>query len=284
MSHTWINGQLFHNEQAQVHALTHSLHYSGAVFEGIKVYNKKAFRLEQHLTRLLDSAKLLGYEVAFSLSELQAATELVIKETGLSECYVRPLIYRGHESIGIYDSKLKTNVMISAVALSKVLKPQDNSLIISSWVRPAPNAFPPQCKASSGYGIGTVALKNAMEAGVDDALLLGWQGYVAETTRCNVFFVKDKKLITPIPDCFLNGITRQIIIGIASSLELEVIERNINASELPTFDECFLTGTAAEVKLVNKIILDNAEAHYSQYTVGSMLQEHYRKLINSECQ
>ena len=247
----WMDGALVPWRDARVHVLTHAMHYASAVFEGARCYNGTVFALTEHSQRLIDSARLLGFELPWSLAAINAAVEVTVAASGLTDCYVRPIAWRGSEQMGIAAQQTKAHLAIAVwewgayfgdAALAKGLR-----LNIAPWRRPAPDTAPTRAKAAGLYMICTMSKHAAADAGYDDALMLDWRGQVAEATGANIFFLRDGVLHTPTPDCFLDGITRRTVIGLARARGIEVVERVIWPEELETFEQAFLTGTAAEL-------------------------------------
>jgi len=253
----WFNGKLIPWRQARVHMLTHALHYGSAVFEGEQVYGGEVFKLTRHSQRLLDSGDVLGFDIPYNVKELDAATQEVVAANHIGNGYVRPLAWRGSEKISVSAPDSSIHV---AIAAWDTLPPyRDESrlqgirMCTSKWVRPAPNVAPFTAKASGLYVTSTLA-KHAAEAnGYDDALMLDFRGQVAEATLANIFLVMDGELHTPIPDCFLNGITRQTVIELARDAGITVVERAIMPTEFKHASEVFVTGTAAEIQPVKAI-------------------------------
>lgn len=247
----WFDGALKPWREANVHILTHAMHYASAVFEGERAYGGKVFELSQHSQRLIDSARILGFELPWTREQIDAAVIETLAASGLSNAYVRPIAWRGSEQMGVSAQRTKPHLAIACwewgtyfgqEALEKGLR-----LMIAPWRRPAPYTAPTKSKAAGLYMICTMSKHAAENAGYNDALMLDWRGQVAEATGANVFFVKDGALHTPTPDCFLDGITRRTVMGLARRRGLEVIERVIWPEELETFEQAFLTGSAAEV-------------------------------------
>ena len=247
----WFDGALVPWRDARVHVLTHALHYASAVFEGMRCYGGTVFALSQHSQRLIESAELLGFHLPYTADALDAAVNATIAANGLTDCYVRPIAWRGSEQMGVAAQKTKPHVAIATwewgayfgeEALAKGLR-----LDIARWRRPAPYTAPTRSKAAGLYMICTLSKHAAADAGYDDALMLDWRGQVAEATGANIFFVRDGALHTPTPDCFLDGITRRTVIALAKARGIEVIERAIWPEELAGFEQAFLTGSAAEV-------------------------------------
>ncbi len=275
----WLNGEVIEAQKANVHIFTHSLHYSGAVFEGERAYNGKIFKLQEHTERLLKSAKTLYMDSPFSAEEIMEAHRLVIKENNIIEGYGRPLVFRGAESLNMTNKNLSINVLIAIIPNSSKPLIDKIELHVSRWRKPHPEAMPTQCKSSGHYNMIIIAQEEAKALGYDDALLLDWRGYVAECTTTNIFFVKGDRIFTPIADAFLNGITRQTIIELAGKLGLQVNEKYIELSELEHYDECFMTGTAAEIKAVNSIDLGSQKITFPKNRITELLQQEYADLV-----
>ncbi|HEX8655087.1 MAG TPA: branched-chain amino acid aminotransferase [Allosphingosinicella sp.] len=247
----WFDGRLVPWREAEVHVLTHAMHYASSVFEGQKAYAGEIFKLTEHSTRLRKSARLLDFEIPWSVEEIDAACREVLEANGLEDAYMRPLAWRGSEQMGVSAQNAKIHLAIACwswgayfgeEAIRKGLK-----LDISSWRRPAPYTAPTESKAAGLYMICTLARHQAQAKGYNDALMFDWRGQIAEATGANAFFVKDGKLHTPTPDCFLDGITRRTVIDLARRRGIEVVERAIWPEELEGFEQFFLTGSAAEV-------------------------------------
>ncbi|HJK86302.1 MAG TPA: branched-chain amino acid transaminase [Candidatus Megaira endosymbiont of Nemacystus decipiens] len=273
----WMNGKFIPWDQANIHVMTHSLHYSGAVFEGERSYNGKVFKLPEHTQRLFDSAKLLGMEPDYSIQDVESATYELLKRNNLSDAYIRPLIWRGDGGINL-NAECKVNILILAKESSPVMKNNLN-IVLSKWKKVSPDAMPSQCKSSAHYMMARITKNQALTDGYDDALLLDSLGFVAESTTSNVFFVSGDILITPIADRFLNGITRQTILDIAKKLGIKTEERRIALDDIKNYDGCFLTGTAAEVKGVSSISLDKEKLEFSNQKILSIMQSEYKKLV-----
>ena len=250
----WFDGEMIDWRDARVHVLTHALHYGSSVFEGQRAYDGQIFRLTDHSKRLKKSAEILGFDIPYSVEEIDQACRDVLAESGLKDAYMRPVAWRGSESMGVNPVGTKPHLAISCWAWGKYFDEEKQQkgirLDIAKWRRPAPFTAPTDSKAAGLYMIATLSKKQADEAGYDDALMMDWRGQVAEATGANAFFVREGKLYTPIPDCFLNGITRQTVIELAKRRDIEVIEKAIWPEELASFEEMFLTGSAAEVTFV----------------------------------
>ncbi len=253
----WFDGKLIPWRAAKVHVLTHALHYASCVFEGERVYDGAVFKLREHSERLFTSAKLLGFEIPIGLQALEDATRAVVKAQNIADGYVRPLAWRGAEQMGVSAQATKIHVAIAAWEWPAYFSPEARlkgiRMTISKWARPAPNTAPTASKAAGLYMICTLSKHAAEAAGYEDALMLDWRGRIAEATGANVFLVIDGEIHTPTPDCFLDGITRRTVMGLARARQIKVIERAIMPEELATAHEVFLTGTAAEVTPVREI-------------------------------
>jgi len=254
----WFNGKNVNWSEAQVHLLSHGLHYASCVFEGIRVYDEEIFKLEDHTKRLFYSAKRMGMNVPYTVDEINKATIEIVKIQKTNNGYIRPIIWRGSEMMAISAQKNKINVAIATWEWGSYfdpkLKNEGINLNISSWRKPSPDSIPWDTKASGLYMINTLSKHEAEAKGFVDSLMLDYKGNVAEATGANVFFKnKAGELHTPIPDSFLDGITRRCIIEIAKSKGIKVIEREIKPEEMSSFVGCFLTGSAAEVTPVASI-------------------------------
>jgi branched-chain amino acid aminotransferase len=253
----WLDGKLIPFREAKLHVLTHALHYASCVFEGERAYDGEVFRLTEHSQRLYDSAQLMDFTIPYSVEEIDRATRDTVTANKMPNCYVRPVAWRGSEMMGVSAQQNKIHLAIAVWEWPSYFSPEAKMkglrLQISDWRRPAPNTAPTKAKAAGLYMICTLSKHKAEREGYQDALMLDWRGQVAEATGANIFFSKDGKLHTPTPDCFLDGITRRAVIGMAKARGLEVIERPIMPEEMSGFEECFLTGTAAEVTPVSEI-------------------------------
>jgi branched-chain amino acid aminotransferase len=250
----WFDGKLVPWREANVHVLTHALHYASSVFEGQRAYGGVIFKLSEHSARLRNSASILGFELPWSVEEIDAACNDVIKANGFTDAYVRPVAWRGSEQMGVSPKGTRPHLAIAAWEWGKYFAPEIAAkglrLDIAPWRRPAPYTAPVHSKAAGLYMIATLSKKHADERGYDDALMFDWRGQVAEATGANAFFIQDSKLITPTPDCFLNGITRQTVMDLARRRGVEVVEKAIWPEELEDFEQMFITGSAAEVTFI----------------------------------
>lgn len=251
----WMNGEFIQWRSANVHILTHSLHYSSSVFEGERAYNGKIVALEAHTARLLNSAKMLGHNINYSASQINEATRKLLVLNNMTDCYIRPLVWRDSEFQKIATpNQSNTNIMIACWPFGEMTQKTTNDIIVSNWIKPHPRSIPPQCKSSGSYQSMILALNDAFAQGYNDALLLDLNGFIAECTTTNIFFVKNTKtIVTPKPDTILSGITRGIIINLAKEEGIEIIEQNIKNDAFGEFIECFATGTAAGVKPIDSI-------------------------------
>ena len=254
----WFNGQLVNWSDVKIHVLSHGLHYASCVFEGERVYDGEIFKLEEHTERLFHSASRLGFKIPYSQESLNKACRDIVAEQKVKNGYVRPVVWRGSEMMAISAQKTKIHVAIATWEWGSYFDPnlklKGIKLDISKWRRPAPDTIPWDTKASGLYMICTLSKHEAEKKGFTDSLMLDYQGNVAEATGANVFFkTKDNELHTPIPDSFLDGITRRSVIEIAKSKKIKIVERKIKPEELSKFTGCFLTGTAAEVTPVSQI-------------------------------
>ncbi|OJT96563.1 MAG: branched-chain amino acid aminotransferase [Rhizobium sp. 63-7] len=253
----WFNGEFVPWKEAKIHVLTHGLHYASGVFEGERAYGGRVFKLTEHNQRLHRSAEILGFKIPYSVEELDAATIELLKRQGFADAYVRPIAWRGSEMMGVSAQNSRINVAIAIWQWGSYFNPAEKlkgiRLDIAEYRRPDPKTAPSASKAAGLYMICTISKHAAEAKGYADAMMLDYRGQVAEATGANIFFVKDGVIHTPLPDCFLNGITRQTVIELARRRGYEIVERAIWPNELSTFSECFLTGSAAEVTPVSEI-------------------------------
>lgn len=253
----WFDGELKPWKDAKIHVLTHGLHYASTVFEGERAYGGEIFKSREHTERLIRSGKQLDFTIPYSADEIEAAKRLVLEKNGLTDAYVRPVAWRGSEELSVPGRNNKVHLAIACWVWPSYFSVEEKlkgiRLEWSKWKRPSPETIPSHAKAAGLYMICTLSKDAAMANGYADALMLDYRGYVAEATGANVFFVKGDEIHTPTPDCFLNGITRQTVIGLAKEQGYKVIERHIMPDELKGFDECFLTGTAAEITPVSLV-------------------------------
>lgn len=253
----WMNGALIPWMDARVHVLTHGLHYASSVFEGERAYAGTIFKLREHTERLVYSAKELGFEIPYTVDEIDAACVKTLEANGLADGYLRPVAWRGSEMMGVSAQNNRINLAIAAWEWPSYFDPEERlkgiRLDMAEYRRPSPETAPCHAKAAGLYMICTLSKHAAESKGYADALMLDWRGRVAEATGANVFFVDNNVLHTPEPDCFLDGITRRTVIELARARQLEIVERAIMPDEMEKFSECFITGTAAEVTPVSEI-------------------------------
>ncbi len=271
----WYDGAFVPWQDAQVHVLTHGLHYGSCVFEGERAYGGEIFKLDEHTTRLKHSAELLDFEIPYSEDEINAACRELLARQKLVDAYLRPVAWRGSDMMGVSAQHNQIHLAIAAWEWPSYFDPAQRlkgiRIGMAKYRRPDPQTAPSTSKAAGLYMICTISKHAAERDGFADALMLDWRGRVAECTGANVFFVKDGVVHTPEADAFLNGITRQTVIALAKRRGIEVVERAIMPEELPSFDECFITGTAAEVTPVSEI----AGQHFQPGPVTKTLLEDY---------
>ncbi len=277
----WVDGRLVPWREANVHVLTHALHYASSVFEGERAYGGRIFLSRAHSERLRRSAQMIDFEIPWSVDEIEAAKAEVLAANGLSDAYVRAVAWRGSgEDMGVAARRNPARLAIAAWewgAYYGDAKMKGAKLDIARWRRPAPDSAPWQAKAAGLYMICTMAKHAAEAKGCSDAMMFDYRGYVAEATGANIFFVKDGEVHTPLPDCFLDGLTRQTVIGLLADRQVKVHQRHIMPEELEGFQQCWLTGTAAEVTPVGQI------GAYS-FEVGALtrqISEDYEKRVRS---
>ncbi|MCA0870573.1 branched-chain amino acid aminotransferase [Seohaeicola saemankumensis] len=277
----WLDGKLVDWRSANVHILTHGLHYASSVFEGERCYNGKIFKSREHSERLRRSAEWLDFEIPYSVDEIEAAKYEMLKANGWTDAYVRAVAWRGAgEDMGVSAARNPVRLAIAGWEWGNYYgdaKMKGAKLDISKWKRPSPETIPVHAKAAGLYMICTMSKHAAEAKGCSDALFMDYRGYVAEATGANIFFVKDGEVHTPKPDCFLNGLTRQTVIGMLEDRQIKVHERHIMPEELESFEQCWLTGTAAEVTPVGQI------GDYT-FEVGALtrqIAEDYEKLVRA---
>ena len=277
----WMDGRMVPWRDAQVHVLTHGLHYGSCVFEGERCYSGVIFKGREHSERLIASGEAMDIPIPYSVDEIDAAKEAALKANGLTDAYVRAFAWRGSgEDMGVSSARNPVRMAIAVWpwgAYYGDAKMQGAKLDIAEWKRPSPETIPVHAKAAGLYMICTISKHKAEAKGCSDALFMDYRGYVAEATGANIFFVKDGEVHTPLPDCFLNGITRQTVIKMLKDRGITVHERHIEPGELEEFEQCWLTGTAAEVTPVGQI------GNYN-FEVGSLtrdIADGYEKLVRS---
>ena len=275
----WMDGKLIDWREANVHVLTHAMHYASSVFEGERAYNGKIFKSRQHSERLHFSAGELDFQIPWTVDEIEAAKQEVLTVNGYSDAYVRAIAWRGvGEDMGVASARNPVRLAIAAWewgAYYGDAKTRGAKLDVSKWKRPSPETIPCHAKAAGLYMICTLSKHAAEAKGCSDAMMFDYRGYVAEATGANMFFVKEGEVHTPKPDCFLNGLTRQTVVGMLKDRQIKVHERHIMPEELESFEQCWLTGTAAEVTPVGQI------GDYS-FEVGALtrdIAQGYEKLV-----
>ncbi len=276
----WFDGKLVPWRDAHVHVLTHALHYASCVFEGERIYGGRIFKLREHSQRLIDSARILGFTIPWTLAQIEEASVATVRASRIEDGYVRPVAWRGPEQMGVAAQLTKIHMAIAVWDDWKAyFTPEARSKGIrmawSKWARPAPNTAPTAAKASGLYMICTLSKHAAEAEGFDDALMLDWRGQVAEATGANVFLAINGELHTPKPDCFLDGITRRAVIGLAKTRQIKVVERGIMPQELSQAQEVFVTGTAAEVTPVTQI----GDLKFPVGPITRQLMTDYEKLV-----
>ena len=253
----WMDGRLVPWREANVHILTHAMHYASSVFEGERCYNGRIFKGTEHSARLHVSARELDFEIPFTVEQIDAAKDEVLRANGLTDAYVRAIAWRGAgEDMGVSSRRNPVRLAIAVWGWGNYYgdaKMRGAKLDVAKWRRPAPDTAPYKAKAAGLYMIATMSKHAAEAKGCSDAMMFDYRGFVAEATGANIFFVKDGEVHTPLPDCFLNGITRQTVIGMLRDRQIKVVERHILPEELEGFEQCWLTGTAAEVTPVGQI-------------------------------
>ncbi len=277
----WFNGELVDWPDVKLHVLSHALHYASSVFEGERVYNKKIFKLEEHTERLFYSAERMDMKIPYTQDQVNEACKQIVDKNSIIDGYVRPIAWRGAEMMGVSAQSTKINLAIAVWEWPSYFDPEQRlkgiRLTLSKWKRPSPETIPCDTKAAGLYMICTLSKHDAEKRGYADSLMLDYENYVAEATGANVFFIKDGEIHTPIPDCFLDGITRRTVIDIAKKRGIKVIERKILPEEMSDFSECFLTGTAVEVTPVSEI----AECKFTPGEITKNLMEDYLNLVKN---
>ena len=276
----WMNGSLRPWRDANIHILSHALHYASCVFEGERVYSGEIFKLREHTDRLIESGRILGFEIPYTADEIDAACKEAVAAQGFTDGYVRPVAWRGSEMMGVSAQETKINLAVAVWEWPSYFDPAERlkgiRLDMAEYRRPAPETAPCKSKAAGLYMICTISKHAAEDKGYSDAMMLDYRGYVAEATGANVFFEKDGKLHAPTPDCFLDGITRRTVIDLAKARGIEIVERHIKPEEMADFNQCFITGTAAEVTPVSEI----GEYRFTPGEITENLMSDYMALVN----
>jgi branched-chain amino acid aminotransferase len=274
----WFDGALIPWRDAKLHLLSHGLHYASAVFEGERCYAGNIFKLREHTERLINSARILSFQIPYSADEIDAACIEVVRANGLTDAYVRPIAWRGSEQLSVSAEGTKIHFAVACWAWPNLFgddRMKGVRLDIANWKRPHPETAPTASKAAGLYMIGTLAKHEAAAKGFDDAFMLDWRGQISEATGANAFFVIDGEIHTPTPDCFLDGITRRTVMAIARGHQMKVIERAMPAADLGRATEVFLAGTAAEVTPVRQI----GEHSYTPGRITETLMKDYDQLV-----
>ena len=275
----WYDGTLVPWAEANVHVLTHGLHYGSSVFEGERAYGGEIFKLREHTERLLKSGRILGFEIPFDAQQIDDACNETLAAQGFADAYIRPVAWRGSEMMGVSAQKNTIHLAIAVWEWPSYFDPEQKAkgirLDMADWARPHPKTAPCKAKASGLYMICTLSKHAAERKGYADALMLDWEGYVAEATGANVFFTEGGTIHTPDASGFLDGITRRTVIDLARQRGMEVVERKIRPEEMEGFSECFITGTAAEVTPVSEI----GPYRFKPGNVGRTLMEDYSNLV-----
>lgn len=273
----WLDGEFIRWRDAKIHVLTHGLHYASSVFEGERAYGGKIFKSRKHTERLHRSAEILGFKIPYSVDEIEAAKEELLRRSGLVNCYVRPVAWRGSEMMGVSAQASKIHLAIAMwdwpTYYSKELLEKGIRMKWAKYRRPAPETAPTASKAAGLYMICTISKHEAEAEGYNDAMMLDYRGQLAEATGANLFLVQNGELHTPTPDCFLNGLTRQTIMELARNRQIKVVERAIQPEELAKTDEVFIVGTAAEVTPVGEV----GEYTFKVGPITRQLREDYMK-------
>ena len=277
----WINGSFEKWDEAKVHVLNHGLHYASCVFEGIRIYNGKIFKLNEHIQRLFKSAEILDLKIPFQLNDICLHVKDVVKKQNVKNGYIRPVVWRGSEMMAISAEKASTNIAIACWEWPSYFSPdkllKGINLSVAEWTRPSPQSAPTDSKAAGLYMICSLSKHKAEKEGFDDALMLDYRGYIAEATGANIFFVNNGELFTPKPDCFLNGITRQTVIKIARRIKIKVTEDHFKLDFVSNCSEAFLTGTAVEITPINSI--NNYK--FKERTITKKLIDEFNKEVIS---
>ena len=268
-------------DDANIHVLTHSLHYSGAVFEGERAYDGKIFKLIEHSSRLIKSAEAMHLKVNYSVDEISQASEAILKKNNLKNAYVRPLIWRGAESLGAYNPVLTTNLLVLAQESNPAFK-SGIRLIVTPWRKVGDDAMPTQSKSSAHYSMLSISQKIAQDQGYNDCLILDRYDDIAECSTTNIFFGREGEIVTPIADRFLNGITRQTVIEMARNMGMKVKEERLMLEDIEQYDACFSTGTSAEIRGIFEINTGSGSLEFPNNELVSKLQNEYGKLVGKK--
>lgn len=278
----WMDGKLIPWRDANIHVLSHGLHYASCVFEGERVYDGSIFKLTEHTERLVNSGRILGFKIPYSVAEIDQACRDLIADMGITDGYVRPVAWRGSEMMGVSAQQTSIHLAIATWVWPSYFDMKARlkgiRLMISEWRRPAPNTAPTNSKAAGLYMICTMSKHHAEGKGYEDALMLDWRGNIAESTGANIFIAQKGELHTPTPDCFLDGITRRTVMDLARKRGIKIVERHIRPEELADADEVFITGTAAEVTPVSEI----GEYKFKVGDICRQMMEDYEKTVRQK--
>jgi branched-chain amino acid aminotransferase len=276
----WWNGEFRPWRDSKLHVLSHGLHYASAVFEGERCYAGEIFKLREHTERLIQSGRILGFEIPYTAQQIDDACNETIRRNGLTNAYVRPIAWRGAEEMGVAAKATTVQLAIAVWEWGAYFGVEQRmkgvNLAMAKWRRPHPETAPTASKAAGLYMIGTMSKEAAMDQGADDAMMLDWKGDLAEATGANAFFVMDGEVHTPKPTCFLDGITRRTVMSLAEKRQMKVVERVIHPDELAKATEVFLAGTAAEVTPVRRI----GERDFTPGAITETLMKDYDALVN----
>ena len=279
----WYDGKFIKCDQAKTHILDHSLHFASSVFEGIRVYNYRPFKIKEHLKRFIQSANLLDFKIPFNIKDLEKRCDQLIKKNNIKNGYLRPVAWRGSGSMSPHSIGIGIKTAIAVWEwpsyYSKNIQEKGISLMFAKWKRPSNESAPTQSKCSGLYQICSLAKNEAFRKGYDDALMFDYRNNIAETTSSNIFFLLKNKLVTPKADCFLNGITRKTVIKLSKKLKIKVVEKHLTKKDVINASECFVTGTAAEITPVNRI--ENIHFKIHEGSITNKIYDEFKKVINN---
>ena len=273
----WMDGSFIPCNQANIHLVTHGFHYGTAVFEGIRAYNGIIFKAQEHFDRLRKSANLLRFNITQSSQEMIEITKKLLQKNNTPDSYIRPIAWCGTNSMKISSLDMEVHLAIASWGWSQTLN-KNLRLVVSSWRRPDPRSAPVGAKATGMYTLSSLAKNDAQLQGFDDALMLDCHDHIAESTVSNIFFIQENTLYTPIPTCFLNGITRQTIIQIAKNLKIEVIEKSLKLEDMNSKTEAFLTSTAVEIQSIESIADENKVWSFPSQNLTNIIKQEFKKM------
>ncbi|MDX1924524.1 MAG: aminotransferase class IV [Rickettsiaceae bacterium] len=274
----WLDGKYINSLDAKIHILTHSMQYAGGVYEGVKAKDGYIFKLEEHTTRLFESARMMRLDIPFSHQEIVDVHHELLRLNNLQNAYFRPFVWRQTDSVRILPSNPRSHIIIAAWNMA-LRSAESIRVNVSNWVKPGKNMFPHGCKASAQYGLLAIAAMEARDQGFDDSIMLDEKGFIAECTSANIFFIKEGALYTPKTDYCLDGITRRSVIEIAKKEEIECFVQDISPSDLSSFDSAFITGTAVEVREICHILFGVKEINYQASEIFQKIKNIYQKMI-----